>query len=239
MHAMILAAGRGTRLGRMTAVTPKPMIALGGKPILEHTLGWLRRNGIRDIVINLHHHGERIRSYFGNGSRFGVRLCYSVESELLGTAGALVPVRDRFTSTFLVVYGDNLFDCDVRRLVAWHRDRGAMATMALHERADARQSGVVRLDEGSRIVGFVEKPGAARAFSGLVNAGLLVFEAGMLAAIPGDRPSDLSYDVIPHLLREGRRLYGYVVREPECVFPVDTPEDYARTCALAAARAAR
>jgi NDP-sugar pyrophosphorylase family protein len=233
---MVLAAGRGTRLGAMAKVTPKPMIPLAGKPILEHTLQWLQKSGIRDVVINLHHQGEQIRSYFADGSSWGLRLVYSAERSLRGTAGALLPVRDHFTETFLVVYGDNFFDCDFARLIVAHRRRGGIGTMVLHERADAAQSGMARLDRDSRIIEFVEKPGEARTFGRLVNAGLLVLEPTIFEHIPPDRPSDFSYEIIPRLLRARVPLYGYVMREPEFVLGVDTPSDYASTRVRAAER---
>lgn len=236
VKAMVLAAGRGARLGSMTDTGPKPMIAIAGKPILEHTVTWLRDSGISDIVINLHHHADQIRAHFGDGSALGARIAYSFEPSLLGTAGALRPVRQAFASTFLVVYGDNFFSCDLDRFLAAHRRHGGIGTMALYEWPNATQSGVARLDEDSRIVEFVEKPPAGRAPSALINAGLLLWEPEVFRFIPGEGPADFARDVVPRILRNGGRLYGHVMREPELLLWIDTPEDYARAQARARER---
>lgn len=223
---MVLAAGKGTRLGIASDV-PKPMISLGGKPILEHTLEWLRRSGVSDVVINLHHQRDRIRDHFGDGSRLGMRITYSVEEALLGTAGALVPVRDQFTSTFLLVYGDNYYRCDVGRFVDAHRRHGGIATMALHERADVSQSGVARMEEDGRIVEFVEKPANPDACGRMVNAGLILLEPSVFRYFPARLPADFSRDVIPSAVAGGERLYGYALTEPEGILWIDRPEDLA------------
>lgn len=238
VKAMVLAAGRGTRLGSMTTARPKPMIPIAGKPILEHTITWLRDSGITEIVVNLHHHADQIRSHFGDGCRLGVNISYSPEPSLLGTAGALRPVRDTFSSTFLVVYGDNFFRCDFPRLLAAHRAHRGIGTMALYEWPNATESGVVRIDGDLRVVEFVEKPAAGSAFSHLINAGLLLWEPEVFRFIPADGPADFSRDVIPRIMGEGGRLYGHVLRDPELLLWVDTPEDYARAQRQASERLA-
>jgi NDP-sugar pyrophosphorylase family protein len=236
IRAMVLAAGHGQRLGEVTADLPKPMIPLAGKPILEHTIGWLARSGVSEITINLHHQADRIRGHFGNGSRFGVAICYSYEPTLLGTAGALGPVRDRFNSTFLVAYGDNFYDCDFERILAEHRREQRLGTMALFARPDVSQSGVARLGPDGTIAEFVEKPACADAAGGLVNAGLLLWEPGVFRYIPDGRPSDFSRDVIPALMAAGERMHGYVMRESETLLWVDRPEDLAAAQRIARER---
>lgn len=235
---MVLAAGRGTRLGASAAGRPKPMIPLAGRPILEHTIRWLRAGGVRDVVINLHHQADEIRGHFGDGTALGVDITYSFEPTLLGTAGALVPVSEQFTSTFLVVYGDNFFDCDLARLLATHRRGGGLGTMALWEWPQVSQSGIARLEPDGRIAEFTEKPPADRAFSPLINAGLLVWEPGVLRYIPRAEPSDFSRDVIPAALAAGERLDGYVMRDPELLLWIDRPEDYERARQVAERRLA-
>ena len=222
---MVLAAGRGTRLGKLTSDVPKPMIPLAEKPILEHTIAWLKRSGIVEIVINLHHQGDQIRAHFGDGSRLGVTISYSFEPTLLGTAGALRPVRDQFTSTFLVVYGDNFFQCNFDRFVEQHRRGGGIGTMALYERSDVSQSGVARLAEDGRIIDFVEKPAREKTFGSLVNAGLLLWEPEVFRYLPDEGLVDFSRDVIPAAIAAGERLYGYVMRPPEMLLWIDRPED--------------
>jgi mannose-1-phosphate guanylyltransferase len=149
VKAMLLAAGNAQRLRPLTDETPKPMLEVAGRPILEHNVRLLVRHDIRDMVINLHHKPEVIQSHFGDGSAFGARIRYSREPDLLGTAGAVKRVESEFDETFLIIYGDNLTDCNLGRLIAFHRACGGCATMALFYREDVTASGIVRLEIAS------------------------------------------------------------------------------------------
>jgi NDP-sugar pyrophosphorylase family protein len=228
MRALILAAGRGERLRPLTDERPKPMIEVAGKPLLEHNVALLARYGVRDITINTHYLSAAIVHHFGDGSRFGVRIDYSEEPVLLGTAGALGPLRARMTETFLLVFGDNLSDLRLDRLIALHRERRAAATVGLYERENTAASGVAELGEGDRIVGFVEKPADAQTGRHWVNAGFVVLEPEVYACIPPG-PSDLGRDVLPEMLRRGRPVYGY--KMDERLYWIDSTDDYARTVA--------
>ena len=225
MKAMVLAAGEGRRLRPLTEQLPKPMVPLAGRPLLEYVVGWLRRYGVTDLVINLHHHPEAIRDHFGDGSAFDVHITYSYEPELLGTAGAINAVAHLFAEeTFLIVYGDNLTNCDLARLVAYHRAKGGLATIALHYREDVTQSGMVVTDDADRVTHFREKPPASEACSHWVNAGILVAEPALLRYIPGSGFSDLSRDVLPAVLADGQKIYGY--RMSEDLWWADSLEEY-------------
>lgn len=236
---MLLAAGEGTRLRPLTEKLPKPMILIAGKPILQHNVELLARHGIREIAINLHHCADEVTSHFGDGSRFGVSITYSYEPELLGTAGAVKKFESFFQDipstlplvagqAFLVVYGDNWIECDLARLIAFHQARAGIATLALHYREDVRHSGVVALDGSDRVLQFVEKPRADQIPSHWVNAGILVLEPKVLDHIPASVPSDFGKDVLPHLLEQGERLYGYRLTGDEGIRWIDTPEDLRR-----------
>lgn len=226
MKAMLLAAGEGRRLRPLTCHLPKPMIRVGGRPILEYNVQFLAQHGIHELVINLHHCPEVVTNYFEGGERWGASITYSYEPELLSTAGAVRKVAHLFSETFLVVYGDNLTTCDLGRLCADHRSKGGMGTMALHHREDVTASGIVGLDEADRITRFLEKPRPSEVFSHWVNAGLLVLEPEVLDHIPSDRPSDFGRDVLPALLECDQTLYGYRMSEP--LWWIDTPADYER-----------
>jgi mannose-1-phosphate guanylyltransferase/phosphomannomutase len=226
MTAMILAAGEGSRLRPLTDHTPKPMLRICGRPILEHGIRLLTKHGIRDLVINLHHRPEEIRAYFGDGAAWGASIRYSFEPHLLGTAGAVRKVQEVFDQTFLVLYGDNLTDCDLDRLRTFHQSRRAMATIALFRRENVSASGIAELADDDRIVRFVEKPQADAIFSHWVNAGLLVLEPAVLTMIPPGRPADFGRDVLPGLLANGYPVYGYRMREH--LWWIDTIEDYER-----------
>lgn len=228
MKAMVLAAGEGRRLRPLTTAVPKPMIAIVGRPILEHTVESLVRQGVRELVINLHHCSDSVRAHFGDGSRWGARIRYSPEPTLRGTAGALTPWREFFDASFLVVYGDNLTSCNLASLEGVHRARRAFATMALFHRADPSQSGVAEVEPDGRIRRFLEKPGAGAVFSHWVNAGVMILEPEAIDTIPRDRPADFGRDLLPRWVAEGRQVFGYLMPADEKLWWIDTPEDLRR-----------
>jgi NDP-sugar pyrophosphorylase family protein len=199
------------------------MIEIDGKPILEYNVRLCAQHGIRDLVINLHHHPEVITSHFGDGQSLGVRITYSHERELLGTAGAVKKVAAEFAETFVVLYGDNLTTCDLGRLMAFHKKMGGAMTVALFFRENATASGIADLDEHDRLRRFLEKPRADELFSPWVNAGVLVVEPAVLNVIPEDRPCDFGRDVLPSLLASGESVYGY--RMTEHLWWADSPKD--------------
>jgi len=224
---MILAAGEGTRLRPLTNDRPKPMIRIGGTPILEHNLRLLVAAGVRQVAINLHHRPEVISEYFGDGSRFGVEITYSHEERLLGTAGAVKKMATFFDSDFFLVYGDNLSTIDLRALAHQHDAKKSVLTMAVIEREDPAESGIVELDKDDRIVRFVEKPAPGNVFSRFVNAGYLVVSAPVLSMIPDDTPSDFGRDVFVRLVGSGALVYAY--RMSEGLWWIDSPSDHERT----------
>jgi mannose-1-phosphate guanylyltransferase len=224
--AMLLAAGKGTRLRPLTETASKCMVRIAGKPILEHNIERLKSYGVTDIVINLHHQPESITAHFCDGSRLGIRITYSFEPELLGTAGAVKNVAGAFDAPFFVWYGDNLSDCRLDRLWRLHVERGGLATIALHRRDDPTQSGIVGLDADDRIVRFLEKPRAEQVFSHWVSAGILLLEPCVLDSIAAGGLTDFGRDVFPALLERGEAIYGYRMAEDEHLWWVDTPEDY-------------
>jgi mannose-1-phosphate guanylyltransferase len=232
-RAMLLAAGEGTRLRPLTETVPKCMLPVAGKPVLEHNIEWLRKFGVKDLVINLHYLPEAVVSHFGDGGRWGVRINYSVEPELLGTAGAVRNAAHFFDGPFFVWYADNLSTCRLDRLWESHGARGGIATMALHRRDDPTQSGIVGLDENDRVVRFLEKPLPEQVFSHWVNAGILLLEPGAIDWIPERGASDFGRDVFPALLRAGAGLNGYRMGEGEGLWWIDTAADFKRVQSMA------
>ena len=226
--AMLLAAGQGTRLRPLTETLAKCMMPVGGKPILEHNIERLKKYGVTDVVINLHYLPDTVRNHFGDGRRWGVNISYSFETNLLGTAGAVRNVANFFDGPFFIWYGDSLSNCRLDRLWELHKDRGGLATIALHHREDPTQSGIVALDENDRIMRFLEKPRADQIFSHWVNAGIFVIERTALDDIPAEGPSDFGRDVFPDLLNKGVELYGYRMSRDEELLWIDTPEDLSR-----------
>jgi len=224
--AMLLAAGKGTRLRPLTDRLSKCMVEIAGKPILEHNIERLKSYGVTEIVINLHYQPQSITAHFGDGGRFGIHLTYSFEPELRGTAGAVKQVAEVFDAPFFVWYGDNLSDCRLDRLWQLHAARQGVATIALHHRDDPTQSGIVELDDHDRVRRFLEKPRAEQIFSHWVSAGLLVLEPRVLEAIAGEGPADFGRDLFPGLLEQGEAIYGYRMAEDEHLWWIDTLADY-------------
>lgn len=227
MKAFILAAGLGTRLRSLGLEVPKVMAPIGGKPLLEHHLELFKRQGIREFIVNLHHLPKEISNYFGDGAKFGVRIIYSHESELLGTAGAVKKMETELRDgAFIVFYGDNLVRMDFAPLVGFHQAHRAVATMALFASPEPWTGGVVETDSNGRVVRFVEKPDPKQVSTNLISAGIFVVEPLVLDVIPAGRFYDFGRDVFPKLLAEGQPVYAM---QPEAyIQDVGTPERLAK-----------
>jgi len=227
MKAFILAAGLGTRLRSLGLDVPKVMVPIGGKPLLEHHLELFKRQGIREFIVNLHYLPEKITSYFGDGSRFGVSITYSHEPELLGTAGAVKKMESELRGgSFIVFYGDNLVRVDFAPLLEFHRTRQAQATLALFASPEPWTGGVVGTDSNGRVLRFVEKPDRKQVSTNLISAGIFVLEPQVLDVIPAGQFYDFGRDVFPKLLAERRPVYAMQPRA--YIQDVGTPERLAR-----------
>jgi mannose-1-phosphate guanylyltransferase/phosphomannomutase len=211
MKAFILAAGVGNRLKPLTQYLPKPMVPILNKPALYHIISNLSAHGISEAKLNLYYQPQSIKNYFGTEFK-GVKLSYSVEKQLLGTAGAIKKNESFFDDTFIVMSGDGLTDINLKRLVNYHKKKGALATLAL-KKIDARfEYGVGVRGKGGEITKFVEKPSWADFFSNTVNTGIYVFEPEIFKYIP-NKVYDFGRDVIPKLLEKKLPVYGYVMDE--------------------------
>lgn len=206
--AMILAGGMSTRLYPLTLQVPKPLVPVAGEPISAHIMRWLASFGYGEIAMNVHYLSETIEAAFGNGSRYGVNLEYSHETELMGSAGALKPLEWFFDGTFVVVGCDDLTDANLEALVSFHKERGALATIGLIDGDEVDQYGVVITDERGRIVEFQEKPPKGTERSKLVNTGIYVFEPAIFEYIPAATFYDFGKGVFPKLLADGAEFYG-------------------------------
>jgi mannose-1-phosphate guanylyltransferase len=214
LKAMVLAAGKGTRLFPLTGEIPKPLAPVVGKPILEHILELLAHAGVDEVHINVHHLAEKILEAYGHTTHVSgttTRVCITREERLMGTAGGLKRISDHFDETFLVIMGDALTDVDVEEVVAFHRESGALATLALRRVRDTSRYGVVELDprEENMVVGFQEKPHPSQAKSNLANTGIYVFEPEVLSYIPPETFFDFAQDLFPRLLAAGEKVVGY------------------------------
>lgn len=225
-RAVILCAGEGRRLLPLTATCPKPLLSVAGRPALDYALELCRFHGLTEIAINLHHCPQAIPEHLGDGAAFGLHIRYSYEEVLLGSAGALEPLRDFLDRPFFVLYGDVLTNMDLTAMWKYHRRRGGMGTMALYRVPDPERCGLVELDPDGRVRRFEEKP--ARPSGNLANAGIYVLEPEVLDYLPEKRPCDFGQDFFPLLLRSGVALYGYPLAPEEYLIDIGTPENLAR-----------
>ncbi|CAN5809137.1 hypothetical protein BH23ACT11_BH23ACT11_01300 [soil metagenome] len=210
MKAMALAAGKGTRLFPLTGEMPKPMAPVVDTPIIEHIFDLLAGHGIDEVHVNIHYLADALLKAYGRESQVnGMNVHLNREEQLLGTAGGVRRLADVFDDTFVVVSGDALTDVDISRLVAFHKDKGALATIALHRVFDTSEFGVVEIDEEDNICGFQEKPDPQEAISTLANSGIYVLEPRALEYIPEDTFFDFAKDVFPRFLENGERFVGY------------------------------
>lgn len=183
MKAIILAGGLGTRLRPLTDETPKPLLPISGKPIIEHAILNFKKHGISDMILSVGYRAEKIKEYFGDGSCFGVNIEYCIEDAPLGTGGAIKKAAENIKGTFLAINGDNLADFDWAGAIETHRATGAKITLQLFPVEDVTKYGIARLDDG-KIVEFIEKPTVEQAPSNLNNAGGYILETDVLDVLP-------------------------------------------------------
>jgi len=222
LKAVILAAGEGKRLGAITQTIPKPMIKIAGKPIIEHNILMCKNYNIDEIFINLHHLPLSIKNYFGDGSRWGVKISYKYEPKLLGTAGAVKNFsKELLDMPFFVIYGDNYCDFDLQIITEFHEQNLSDFTMALFQLDEVSNSGVVELTSDGKINRFIEKPINSDINSRWVNAGIYLMNPKILNEIKMGYV-DFGYDVIPFLIERGYNIYGYKMKKR--VIAIDTPK---------------
>ena len=231
MKAVILAAGIGQRLGELTRSVPKPMLKVGGKPVLEHILELAKVAGVTDALIHLHYLPEVVMNYFGDGSRHGISIRYHVDPQLHGTAGAIRTMASKLPrEPYFVLYGDVYSNLPLQEILERHKAHSpqAIATVGLIEFQEVSQYGIVRLESDGRITQFLEKPRPEQVFSHLINTGYYVLSPEIIDWIADAVPVDFARGVFPTLSAH-RRLFG--VKLQGWLRPIDTPE------ALAKARA--
>lgn len=230
MKAIILAGGEGTRLKAVSGDTPKPLVRLCGRPIMEHIVSLLKNNGITDICATLKYRADDISSYFGDGSRFGVRMQYRVETQALGTAGSVKNCADFYgNEDFLVISGDAACDFDLKELIDAHRQQKPAVTLALYPHSEPLRYGLALCGKDGYIRSFVEKPDWEHVVTNLVNTGIYMISPRAMESVPHGQVFDFAKDLFPALLQRGEKLYGL----PMCGYWCDigTPQSYYQCCA--------
>ena len=225
--AFILAGGLGTRLRPIIGDLPKPLAPIAGRPFLAYQIDLLRSRGFTDLVLCTGYRHGLIEACFGDGASLGVRIRYSVESEPLGTGGALrqalAAVRPMPPACpFLVLNGDTYFDGDFARLIRDHQAAGVLCSIALVRKPEAGRYGAVTVGAGGRITRFAEK---GESGAGLINAGVYACSPEIAGALPPVTPLSLERDVFPALARQGR-LLGCALDGYDMDIDIGTPEGY-------------
>jgi mannose-1-phosphate guanylyltransferase/phosphomannomutase len=212
MKAVIMAGGFGTRIQPLTSSIPKPMIPLFNRPIMLHIVELLKSHGITDLVMLLYHQPFTVKNFFRDGSEFGVRITYVTPLQDMGTAGAVKSAEKFLDERFIIISGDLLTDFNLEKVLKFHEEKGAKATITLTSVKDPLQFGVVITDKDKRIIQFLEKPGWGEVISDTINTGIYVLEPEILNYIPAGENFDFSQDLFPLLLEKKEPLFGVPVK---------------------------
>ena len=219
-----MAGGKGTRISSIASDIPKPMIKIGGKPILQLEIESLKNQGYTDFLITISHLGQVITDYFGDGSKFGVSIEYYNEETPLGNAGALFQIRDKLEDDFLLINGDILFEIDVNRFVKYHRKKGGLVTLFTHPNNHPYDSGLVITDDRKCIVQWMNKEDERPEFyKNRVNAGIHIMSPRILDRKIDKEKIDLDRDLLKPLCGTGK-MFAY--DSSEYVKDMGTPERY-------------
>lgn len=224
--AVIQAGGKGTRMISLTNdEIPKPMLKLNGRPMIEWQIENLKENNIYDICIIIGHKGEKIEEYFGDGSYFGVKITYIREDNPLGSAGALYYVKNRYPDKdILLIFGDVMFKLDWKRMISFHEEKGALATLLIHPNAHPYDSDLVIIDDSQCVKAFDSKNNIRDYYyENMVNAGIYIIDKGLIASFEEEKKQDLEKDVITPVLMTNK-VYGY--HTTEYVKDAGTPERF-------------
>lgn len=205
MKAVILAGGLGTRLQPYTTFLPKPMLPLGEKPILEHLVDWSKKNGIKSVVLCVSYLRKTIEDYFEDGKRFGVNVEYAVSNKPLATAGQLKTAEKFIDGTFVCMYGDSIFDFNLRSMINQHQQKKSFVTMSLYEYKTNLPYGVIETTKTGKVIAWNEKP----EIKANINMGCYVMEPGVMDLIPKNIPYGMD-DVIKKAMTK-KKLIGSIV----------------------------
>ncbi len=224
MKAIILAGGEGTRLRPLSCNIAKVMVPLSNRPFLEHLIGYLKKYNVNDIILTLGYLPEQIQSYFGDGSKFGVRITYLVEDFPLGSAGAVKNAEKFVTEPFFVFNGDIFTDIDLGEMVNLHQEKKATVSIALAPVDDPTPYGVVETDAENKVERFLEKPSWDEVTTNMINAGIYILEPSIFSYIPPNVFFTFERDIFPSWLEKGQAIYAYSC---EAFWTdVGTPEKY-------------
>ena len=208
MKAIILAGGLGTRLQPYTTFLPKPMLPLGEKPLLEHLIDWLKKNGVTSIVLCVSYLRKTIEDYFESGDRFGVSIEYAIANRPLATAGQLKTAQEFINDSFVCVYGDSIFDFNLRCMIEQHVKKKSFITMSLYEYKTNLPYGIIETNSNGRVTTWNEKP----EIKGNINIGCYVMEPQVFSFIPPDKPFGMD-QVIKKALSTKKQVNSFLIKK--------------------------
>ena len=208
MKAIILAGGLGTRLQPYTTFIPKPMLPLGEKPLLEHLIGWVKKNGVKDIVLCVSYLRKTIEDYFEDGKRFGVKIEYTVSNKPLATAGQLKTAEKLIDGTFVCIYGDSIFDFNLKNMINEHKKKKSFITMSLYEYKTSIKYGVIDTKNNGRVSAWNEKP----EIKTKINMGCYIMERDILGFIPKNKSYGMD-DVIKKAIYKRKKVNSILTKK--------------------------
>ena len=208
MKAVILAGGLGTRLQPYTNSLPKPMLPLGEKPILEHLIEWVRKNGVKEIVLCVSYLRKKIEDYFGDGKKFGVKIEYAISSKPLATAGQLKTAEKYIDDTFVCLYGDSIYNFSLRDMISQHKKNKPSVTISLYDYKFNLKYGVINTTNAGRVTSWNEKP----EFSAKINTGCYVMEPEIFQLIPKNKPYGMD-DAIRKVLAKKKKVNSMISKK--------------------------
>lgn len=212
--AVILAGGKGERLKPITEIIPKPMVNVGGKPILEHIINLLAKNGVTKIIISLCYKPQIIKDYFKDGRKFGVKISYIYENENrpLGTAGAIAKLKNKFNRTFIVLYGDILRELNLKELLNFHFKKKGIGTICVYENKKPNPKSLILYNKNKKITSFIERPKKTNNKKVWSNASFYVFEPDIYKYISYNQFADFGKDIFPKLIKDDKLIFAYKCR---------------------------
>jgi mannose-1-phosphate guanylyltransferase len=208
VKAVILAGGLGTRLQPYTTFLPKPMLPLGEKPILEHIINWTKKSGVKSFVLCVSYLRKTIEDYFGDGEKFGIKIEYAISNKALATAGQLKTAEKFIDDTFVCMYGDSIFNFNLRNMIKQHTKKKAFVTMSLHEYKTNLPYGVIETSKTGKVLNWIEKP----EIKANVNMGCYVMEPKVFSLIPKNKPYGMD-DVIKKAMNRKKLVSSFITKK--------------------------
>jgi len=228
MKVLIMAGGKGTRISSIASDIPKPMVPINGKPVLWYEIDCLKRQGYKDIIITISHLGQIIMNYFGDGRSIGVNIEYFYEIVPLGNAGALFQLKEKLTDDFLLLNADSLFDIDINRFVAFHKQHGGLVSIFTHPNSHPYDSGLIVTDQNDAVVQWLSiEDDRPEWFRNKVNAGIHIISPKILDQKIDTPKIDLDKQLLKPLVGTGM-MFAY--NSPEYVMDMGTPKRYKAVC---------